>query len=492
MEPPARYDPNWQPSVMNAEDMFFRDDDRARMDQAVRVLSEDKQSVTLACDNDEVLAHYGRMLVRRLRQTPQMKVEVYYPSNTEALLQRFNEALAPISVEQARRADGPNVPASVWVLHDAKLARGDELQLLLRLVHDFPGANVRLVLLLGGPAASQAETGRRMLRWPVKSPNDAEAQAMRHVGRLMGFEADVQALLGRLGAPEAVALSPAQEAVGALTEVTDPAPDLPEAAPEATRAGTRVVGLTLALLVLAAALVLAWYPQQRQQAMDWLHTQWQSVAAPSATDSAPAAAPAVAPTPSPPAALPQPMAPAASAEAPPAAPAAPVAPTTPPPEAPTPLPALTSSVTLAPAAPASTPPAAAPQVTPPAPAATEAEVAADSKGKEFVPAQPEWDASLAAARDWVRRMPRGVWLVQHASLDEWTAAKAWLQQHPQLRRARVVAARKPSGKRHYVVVSGPFNGFDRAKAYAARAGVPSQPWLRGAASLKTVLANETD
>jgi hypothetical protein len=485
MEPPARHDPNWQPSVMAAEDLFFRDDDRARMDQAVRVLSEDKQSVTLACDNDEVLAHYGRVLVRRLRQTPQMKVEVYYPSNTEALLQRFNDALAPISVEQARRVDGPSVPASVWVLHDAKLARSDELQLLLRLVHDFPGANVRLVLLLGGAAATQPETGRRMLRWSVKPPTDTEAEAMRHVGRLMGFEADVQALLERLGAPDVQALSPAQEAVGALTEVTDPAPDLPEAPPKATRAGTRLVWLTLALLVLAVALVLAWYPQQREQAIDWLDAQWQSVAAPSPADSAPAAVPTVAPAPTSSAASVEATTPAAAIDTPTTAVAVQQ------PLAAAPLSALTP-VMPAPAAPESAPPATAPQVTPAEPAATEAAVAADSKGKEPVPAQPEWDAGLAAARDWVRRMPRGVWLVQHASLDDAAAAKAWLQQHPQLRRARVVAARKPSGQRHYVVVSGPFNGFDRAKAYAAQRGMPSQPWLRGAASLKTVLANETD
>jgi hypothetical protein len=470
---------------MAAEDLFFRDDDRARMDQAVRVLSEDKQSVTLACDNDEVLAHYGRILVRRLRQTPQMKVEVYYPSNTEALLQRFNEALAPISVDQARRADGPNVPASVWVLHDAKLARSDELQLLLRLVHDFPGANVRLVVLLGGAAATQPETGRRMLRWSVTPPGDTEAEAMRHVGRLMGFEADVQALLERLGAPDVQVLSPAQEAVGALTEVTDPAPDMPEAPPEAPRAGTRVVWFTLAFLVLAAALVLAWYPQQREQAINWLDTQWQSVAALSAADSEPAEDPAVGPAPTQSAALAEPTTPAAVGETPPTAVAAKQ------PLGSTPLPALTP-VVPGPAAPVPAPKTVEPRVPPPEPAATEATVAADSTVKEPVAAQPAWDASLAAARDWVRRMPRGVWLVQHASLDDVLAAKAWLQQHPQLRRARVVAALKPSGKRHYVVVSGPFNGFDRAKAYAARGGVPSQPWLRGAASLKTVLANETD
>jgi septal ring-binding cell division protein DamX len=120
--------------------------------------------------------------------------------------------------------------------------------------------------------------------------------------------------------------------------------------------------------------------------------------------------------------------------------------------------------------------------------------AVDTQERVVAPAPPApvWDANLAAARDWVRRMPRGVWLVQHASLDERDAAKTWLQQHPQLRRARVVAALKGNGQRHYVVVSGPFNGFDRAKAYAAGPGMPSEPWLRGAASLKTVLADEKD
>ncbi|MDA0868150.1 MAG: hypothetical protein O2836_01255 [Proteobacteria bacterium] len=466
---PTRHDPDWQPTVMAAEDLFFRDDDRARMDQAVHTLSEEKHSVTLACDNDEVLAHYGRLLVRRLRQTPQIKVEVYYPSNTEALLQRFNDALAPISVDQARRGDGPSVPASVWVLHDAKLARSDELQLLLRLVHDFPGANVRLVLLLGGEAAQHPETGRRMMRWPVTPPTDAEADAMRQVGRLMGFEPDVQALLQRLGSPEPVAMSPAQEAIAADPHMA-PTPEITAQPPVVTRSSGRLVAWVLALLVLASALALMWYPQERQALVAWVTSQITGAE----TESGPVAQDEKA--------LPAELtaAPAAVSEPAGAAPPPPATPpVTPPVLQPVPPEPAPQAATAAPLA------VAAPSV--PAPAV-------DTQERVVAPAPPApaWDANLAAARDWVRRMPRGVWLVQHASLDEWDAAKTWLQQHPQLRRARVVAALKGNGQRHYVVVSGPFNGFDRAKAYAAGPGMPSEPWLRGAASLKTVLADEKD
>ena len=292
---------------------------------------------------------------------------------------------------------------------------------------------------------------------------------MRQVGRLMGFEPDVQALLQRLGSPEPVAMSPAQEAIAADSHMA-PTPEITAQPPAVTRSSGRLVAWVLALLVLASALALMWYPQERQAWVAWVTSQItgaETEPGPVAEDDK--ALPAE-PT----------AAPAAVSEPAVAAPPPPVTPPVlqPPPLEPRPEPA--------PQAPPAVPlAAAAPSVPAPAVDTQERVLAA-------APPAPVWDANLAAARDWVRRMPRGVWLVQHASLDEWDAAKTWLQQHPQLRRARVVAALKGNGQRHYVVVSGPFNGFDRAKAYAAGPGMPSEPWLRGAASLKTVLADEKD
>ena len=273
---------------------------------------------------------------------------------------------------------------------------------------------------------------------------------MRQVGRLMGFEPDVQALLQRLGSPEPVTVSPAQEAIAADPRVAA-TPEMTAQPPVVTRSSGRLVAWVLALLVLASALALMWYPQQRQALVAWVTSQItgaETQPSPVAEDekalpAEPAAAPAAVSEPA--GAAPPVLQPPAPEPAPPAATAAPLA-------------------------------AAAPSVPTPA---------VDTQERVVAPAPPApvWDANLAAARDWVRRMPRGVWLVQHASLDEWDAAKTWLQQHPQLRRARVVAALKGNGQRHYVVVSGPFNGFDRAKAYAAGPGMPSEPWLRASTTL---------
>ena len=107
-----------------------------------------RQSLLMLSENDVLLEHYGRMLIRMLRETSDVEVEVYFPSSTDALVQRFNDILAPLSVEDAMSILGPALPARVLVMHDAKSVKRQQVELLARLVNDFPGANVRLVMLL--------------------------------------------------------------------------------------------------------------------------------------------------------------------------------------------------------------------------------------------------------------------------------------------------------------------------------------------------------
>ena len=114
---------------------------------------------------------------------------------TEALLDRFNQILAGLSLEDARNRESSPAPRRVLIAHDAKAIGVRDLQLLSRLVQDFPGANVSLVLLLDRTGIAQHEKnldafGQRLLRWPLEQPTRAEGESLLNVARGMGFEVE--------------------------------------------------------------------------------------------------------------------------------------------------------------------------------------------------------------------------------------------------------------------------------------------------------------
>ena len=105
--------------TFSPEDLFLRDSDRERLAMSYNVLVTKRQSLLMISDSDVLLEHYGRMLIRMLRETTDVEVEVFFPSSTDALIQRFNDILAPLSVEDAMATQGPVLPARVLVMHDA-------------------------------------------------------------------------------------------------------------------------------------------------------------------------------------------------------------------------------------------------------------------------------------------------------------------------------------------------------------------------------------
>ena len=94
-------------------------------------------------------------------------------------------------------------------------------------------------------------------------------------------------------------------------------------------------------------------------------------------------------------------------------------------------------------------------------------------------------AQTQAGQDWVRQMPAGTFLVQHTIFPTYAEANSWLQAHPALRRARIVANYLPNlPTLQYSVVSGPFSSLGDASAYADSPGVPKDPQIRSARFMK--------
>ena len=222
---------NLSDQLIASEGIFLRMADRTRFDYVMRAIQEHSQSVAISSDSDDVLDHYGRIVINQLRQLPDLQIEVFLPANTEALLERFNQILSGLSLTDARNAESSPAPRRVLIAHDAKAINARELQLLARLIQDFPGANTSLVLLLDKSGSKQHERslenfGQRLLRWPLEKPTREEGDVLLAQARMRGLEVEVKKLLAATGF-----LTPEKT----LDELVAPAIEKSEAAPLFTK-----------------------------------------------------------------------------------------------------------------------------------------------------------------------------------------------------------------------------------------------------------------
>lgn len=203
--------------------LFFRPADRLRLEGCVAALTQEGRSLALSSEHEAALDHYAKLLTERLRRAaPKSQVETYFPASTDALVARFNEVLAGQTMKEAMTEGMGQAPERIWVVHDAGALAEHELQLLARLVSNFPGANIRTVLLLGPALRSRKafeSLGRRFVRWDIEAPTPEQAQTMLSQARIEGCESLVTGLLRHLqpvvlkAAPalEPFSFSPAQD-----------------------------------------------------------------------------------------------------------------------------------------------------------------------------------------------------------------------------------------------------------------------------------------
>lgn len=181
MDPMNKQEPQISPLPVQWDEnnAWLRTSDRLRMEGLIHALCQDGMNLLLSCTHAPVLDHYARMLVRRLRDQPQVVVEVMFPSTIEMLLQRFNQWLTSIPLEQARAAPALDAPLRVFVVNDAGAVAESELQVMARLAIDFPGVNARVVLVMDdGPDVERRRQwlGRRVVQWSVEPPDAGEIE----------------------------------------------------------------------------------------------------------------------------------------------------------------------------------------------------------------------------------------------------------------------------------------------------------------------------
>ncbi len=469
-------------SIAGVQPLLFRVADRMRLEGYVSALVQDNMSLSLVSGFDAILDHYGKLLVARLREAaPHIGLEVCFPASADALITRFNEVLQDYSIEDAMGAKFHNAPPKIWIVHDAGALPDNEIQLLARLVQHFPGANIRVVMLFNASSQKQkllAAFGRRILSWEIEPPTAEQSDILLEQARAQGREGVVGALLRQISPhkrpalhpmamPELVVEPPPTAPMADAKAPAAPAQDAP-ATPDSAPSRKLWLWASLAAALLSACVfgVLVLYgiiptgAKAVQELQDLLRGD--SAPALSAASSASDAA-----------AVSAPPAPPDASRAAEAANPAPLAATAAPALAAPPKPVEEVETIVLPSGARSKVAAATPE-----PVAREVKEAPKAADEATI-------SQNQAGQAWVRQMPAGTFLVQHTIFPTYAEANAWLQAHPTLRRARIVANYLPNlPTLQYSVVSGPFSSLGDASAYADSPGVPKDPQIRSARFMK--------
>lgn len=418
------------------QDFFFRTADRMRVEGCANAIANEGQSLVLYSPHEPLLDHYLNLLIERLRrQTPEPRMEVYFPTNTESLIARFNDVLARQSVKEATRQPQENQSAQIWIVHDTQLLPDQEIQLMARLIQNFPGANIRAILLMTGnnpQKASLSALGRKVLRWDIEAPTAEQAQLALDTAAQNGQLQAVTQLLQRMG-------SMPETSVNVGNEVPRAEHDLPAPPPAA-----RTLSSLASLVGKAAAAPARWLSELTRRSAGVLPKALLNT-----TGSGPSrlflgAGLALLLSIGLMAWL-QPHA-FGSAAQPKVAPAAPAASLT--------APQTTAAIAAAPAAPASEP-------------------------------APEVPDESQQSQAWVRSLPAASFLIQHGNVMTYQKAVDLKKGVPAQAQARIVAAYRPGDSlAHFVIVSGPFDSLGKAYESIKRREATKNSWVRATRTLQ--------
>jgi hypothetical protein len=183
-------------------EFFFRVADRLQMDSCLTAVTKEGKSLVLVSPSGELLDHFGAAFIRRLKQNlANTPVEVFMPPDSEVMLERFNKLLSSLSLDVATQTRKDKPPESVWVVHDANALGSYEIELLTRLVHQFPGAGISTILMFtsdSNPETSICNQGKQFVSWALEMPTPEQKLSTIQQARKNGNEEAAVQFFNRL------------------------------------------------------------------------------------------------------------------------------------------------------------------------------------------------------------------------------------------------------------------------------------------------------
>jgi len=153
-------------------DIYQSPGDRLRFEILLKSLTEGSINLAVMSQHDKVLDYYGSLFEERLRSKGETHIEWCSSTNSELLVNKFNEILSEITLDQALEKDKKHAPRRFLLFRDSILMQDFELQLLARLVNGFPAGNISIILLINSAGNYQSKVdafGKNLLKWEVET-----------------------------------------------------------------------------------------------------------------------------------------------------------------------------------------------------------------------------------------------------------------------------------------------------------------------------------
>lgn len=153
-------------------DMIQSPGDRLRFEILLKSLTEGTMNLAVLSQHDMVLDFYGNLFDERLRANGETDVEFCFSTNSETLVQKFNEILSDLTLNEALEKEKKSVSRRYLIFRDSILMQDFELQLLARLVNGFPASNITVILLINSAGNYRSKLdafGKNLLQWEVET-----------------------------------------------------------------------------------------------------------------------------------------------------------------------------------------------------------------------------------------------------------------------------------------------------------------------------------
>ena len=480
-------------------DFYQSPADKLRFEILLKSLREGRLNLAILGDDEVALTYYGRRIFQHLREQGELHVELWTSADSEKLVDRFNEILSELTVDQAVDKGNKAAPKRFMIFPDTQAIQEFELQLLARLVNGFPASNINLILLVNNQTSYEkklATFGKNLLQWVLESEDPTPPKTQRIETREDFSASQKTTAPTGTGSGNTFALPPAPlppldmpdldvastkassfAATQAAPELDDPIePVMGEEVPSGTtlsgeelakewadsaaaaKRSTKIVAILLvAILGSLATFGFLYQDMIREEAealQDYLGGKKPTAQAKSEPAPAPAATVSMSSSNSPEPKS-QDIVLSEKEEL--------ISPSEPP---------------------ASPPPPAAPEpVAAPAPAVVEAKKKPEKSSEK----PPEIAADKAAGADdsvWVSKLDADTWVLQHGAFDSLAEARGFQTNSSLFKSAQVLFSQRKGGKSFFIVVTGPYADKAVAETQMRQNPAMAKAWLRTSKSLK--------
>ena len=511
-------------------DFYQSQADKLRFEILLKSLREGRLNLAILGDDEAALTHYGKRIFQHLRQQGEPHVELWTSADSDRLVDRFNEILSSLTVDQALDKTNQSAPKRYMIFPDTHGIQDFELQLLARLVNGFPASNINVILLVNSRSAYDKKLsafGKNLLQWVLESQTPAPAKAARleTLGDWPGAKqvASEKTSTAALASSQVADLPPVpappldlsdrpSASVESVDGLKDPELGEPVALTEfpsgeelaksweANAAASQRTGTWawVALVVLLVSLATFGTIYKDRVLEEWQGMRAYLSGAKPLAQTPEAAAPPSVPAPPPPSVS---MSSSSTPVVKPAEALSPdkeelVTPTNPEPPAPT---ATTPPVTEPakakpePAAPVvetpkkpeeKKPEDKKPVEKPPVEKKPEEKSAVDKKAADKKSASKTDKATEADNPSWVAQLDPNAWVMQHGAFDSLSEARQFQSTSLGFKSGQVLYTQRKGSKPYYILVTGPY--ADKAQAQTLMKENPplAKAWLRTAKSLQ--------